>query len=235
MTTKPPTPQLPSHLHPTPPHPPDTPHPHTHTHTAVKNQGQCGSCWAFSATEQIESQTFLDTGVLNVLSPQQIVSCDTVDGGCNGGNPVNAYYYANTAGGVEYESDYPYTSGTTQVDGTCTFDAADVAPNTTPQTYSIISQSPSQEANIYSQIQTTPMSICVDATIWQTYTGGIITPSDACGTSINHAVQLVGIGSSGSTYYIVRNSWSSSWGEDVSRAAAAAAAAILGSWCCWWC
>eukprot|EP00591_Stephanopyxis_turris_P009946 CAMPEP_0195507252 /NCGR_PEP_ID=MMETSP0794_2-20130614/734_1 /TAXON_ID=515487 /ORGANISM="Stephanopyxis turris, Strain CCMP 815" /LENGTH=329 /DNA_ID=CAMNT_0040633871 /DNA_START=91 /DNA_END=1080 /DNA_ORIENTATION=- len=184
--------------------------------TAVKNQGQCGSCWAFSTTEQIESDTFLATGVLNTLAPQQIVSCDTVDDGCNGGNPINAYSYVKGAGGVEFLKNYPYTSGTTQTAGACDFDKADVAKNTKPTGYNIISQSASQEVNMYSQIQESPMSVCVDATLWQTYSSGIITAADNCGTSIDHAVQAVGIGGADTDtpYWIVRNSWAADWGED---------------------
>lgn len=183
--------------------------------TPVKNQGQCGSCWAFSTTEQIESDTFLATGKLDVLSPQQIVSCDTVDGGCNGGNPINGYSYVYSAGGIEFDKDYPYTSGTTQADGTCTFNAKFIAANTKPTTYGLVSQSASQESNMYTQILDTPMSVLVQATTWQTYSGGIITSKDGCGTNIDHAVQAVGIGQSGGvTYWIVRNSWSATWGED---------------------
>lgn len=188
--------------------------------TPVKNQGQCGSCWAFSTTEQIESDNFLATGKLDILAPQQIVSCDTVDAGCNGGNPLNAYKYVQGAGGVEYNKDYPYTSGTTQANGVCNFNANDVAPNTSPTGYSVISQTASQEKNMYAQIQHSPMSVCVDATLWQTYQSGIITKASNCGTSIDHAVQAVGIGSTTTEagkeihYWIVRNSWAASWGVD---------------------
>jgi len=180
--------------------------------TPVKNQGQCGSCWAFSTTEQVESDTFLATGKLNVLSPQQIVSCDTVDGGCNGGNPINGYAYVNGAKGLESNANYPYTSGTTQTDGTCSFDAADVVKNTSPTSYSLISSKASQEQNMYTQILSSPMSVCVDATIWQTYQSGIITAADNCGTSIDHAVQAVGIQGGSTPAWIVRNSWTDSWG-----------------------
>jgi C1A family cysteine protease len=173
--------------------------------TPVKNQGQCGSCWAFSTTQQIESDTFLATGVLPVLSPQQLVSCDTTDSGCNGGDPINAYQYVQSAGGIEYLANYPYTSGTTQQNGQCNFQQASLAPSTSPSAYNVVSQSPSQESNMYTQIQNSPMSVCVDATIWQTYTSGIISAADNCGTSTDHAVQAVGIGgaSTSQPYWIV--------------------------------
>ena len=81
--------------------------------TPVKNQGQCGSCWAFSATEQIESDNFLATGQLLELSPQQITSCDTTSYGCSGGWTEHAYDYVKSAGGIESAHAYPYTSGAT--------------------------------------------------------------------------------------------------------------------------
>merc|ERR1712087_1081315 len=95
--------------------------------TPIKNQGQCGSCWAFSATEQLESQYFQEFGVLKELAPQQIVSCDTTDAGCNGGNPINAWGYVSGFGGQELSSDYPYTSGVSGQSGTCTAVKSDIA------------------------------------------------------------------------------------------------------------
>jgi hypothetical protein len=191
--------------------------------TPVKNQGQCGSCWAFSTTEQIESDRALAGHGLTVLAPQQIVSCDTTDDGCNGGNPMNAYAYVQNVGGIEFSKDYPYTSGTTEANGVCKFKKADLAANTAPTGYSIISSQPTQESNMYTQILKSPMSVCVDATLWQTYQSGVITKADNCGTSIDHAVQAVGIGgvdrngkatSRTGAYWIVRNSWAADWGEE---------------------
>jgi C1A family cysteine protease len=180
--------------------------------TPVKNQGQCGSCWAFSATEQLESQYFQKYGVLKELSPQQIVSCDTTCDGCGGGNPIEAWGYVNGFGGQEPKTDYPYTSGTTGQAGTCTSNAADVVEDV-GSTYSLIAQSPSEESNMLAQIQESPMSVCVDAELWQTYQGGVITAQSGCGTQIDHAVQATGYNAEGN-YWIVRNSWGESWGED---------------------
>merc|ERR1719230_619446 len=75
--------------------------------TPVKDQGSCGSCWSFSATEEIESAVFMATGKLPTLSTQQIISCDKVDEGCNGGDTVTAYKYVEKAGGLDTASDYP--------------------------------------------------------------------------------------------------------------------------------
>lgn len=188
--------------------------------TAIKNQGQCGSCWSFSATEQVESTTFQNTGTLPLLSEQTLVSCDTVDSGCNGGNPINAWGAMNGWGGDEFNKDYPYTSGTTQADGTCSgIVTADIATHTNPNSYSMIASAASDESAMAVQIQKSPMSVCVDAAnLWQTYTGGLVTAADNCGTSIDHAVQAIGINTdtfSGQkkTYWIVRNSWTATWGE----------------------
>jgi len=180
--------------------------------TPIKNQGQCGSCWAFSATEQLESQYFQKYGSLKELSPQQIVSCDTTDNGCGGGNPITAWSYVSSFGGQEPKSDYPYTSGVTGQSGTCSAQKSDVAEDV-GQTHSLIASEPSQESNMLAQMQDSPMSVCVDAQLWQTYTGGVITASSGCGTSVDHAVQATGYNAEGN-YWIVRNSWGTSWGEN---------------------
>jgi len=180
--------------------------------TPVKNQGQCGSCWAFSATEQLESQYFQKYGKLQELAPQQIVSCDTTCLGCNGGNPIEAWGYVSSFGGQEAKSDYAYTSGITGQTGTCKSNKADVIEDVGP-TYKLIASTPSQESNMLAQIQESPMSVCVDATLWQTYQGGVITASSGCGTEIDHAVQATGYNAEGN-YWIVRNSWGESWGEN---------------------
>merc|ERR1712110_876683 len=91
--------------------------------TPVKDQGNCGSCWAFSATEEIESAVFMSTKKLPVLSTQQIISCDRgQDEGCNGGDTVTAYKYVEKAGGLDTGSDYPDKSHKTGKTGRCTWD-----------------------------------------------------------------------------------------------------------------
>lgn len=192
--------------------------PHCTLYAYATHNIYSGSCWSFSAAEQVESQVFINTGTLPLLSEQTLVSCDTVDSGCNGGNPINAWGSMNGWGGDEYNKDYPYTSGTTQANGACSgIVTSDIAPNTSPNSYSMIASAASDESAMAVQIQKTPMSICVDAAnLWQTYTGGLITKSSNCGTSIDHAVQAVGINTdtfSGQTktYWIVRNSWTDTW------------------------
>merc|ERR1711920_506832 len=85
--------------------------------TPVKNQHQCGSCWAFGGTECLESEYKITYGQLNVLSPEQPTSCDSNCGGCAGGNAIYAWQYVNSVGGQVSESDYPYIAG---VNSTCT-------------------------------------------------------------------------------------------------------------------
>jgi len=173
--------------------------------TPVKDQGQCGSCWAFSATEAIESYLFLKTGTLNVLSPQQITSCDKVDGGCNGGWPYRAYDYVKTAGGMELERDYPYTSGSGQT-GTCKFVASKVVSGSGLKGYT---QTQKSEAQLQAALNNGPVSVCVAADAFQSYRSGIL---KICPGQIDHCVQAVGY-DSGNNYYIVRNSWATTWGE----------------------
>jgi len=174
--------------------------------TPVKDQGQCGSCWAFSATAAIESYGALSGKYkLNVLSAQQITSCDKVDQGCNGGNTETAYQYVKKAGGIELNSNYPYTSGT-GITGVCKFNSGDVAETITG--YTSISKG---ESNLQTAVNSGPASICLAATAFQTYTSGIL---KICPGQIDHCVQVVGYDSSNSPpYWIIRNSWATSWGE----------------------
>jgi C1A family cysteine protease len=176
--------------------------------TGIYNQGACGDCWAFSATETIESYYCLyGGGSLTNLAMEQIVDCDPNDDGCNGGWPYRAYEYVQSCGGLETLNDYPYTAGN-GVSGQCQFDQS-LAVATVTGWSSI-----SGETGLYQQTSSSsggPVSVCVDASSWQYYTGGILT---SCGNQVDHAVQLVGYqnyGESGA-YWIVRNSWGQDWG-----------------------
>lgn len=177
--------------------------------TPVKNQEQCGSCWAFSVTEEVESCWHLAGNPLIELSVQQIVSCDHNDLGCNGGDPPTAYQYIMNAGGLDLSKDYPYTSGGGN-NGQCHFKKSGVAAHISGFKYA--TQDNDEQAMQQVVATTAPLSICVDASTWQFYTGGIIT--SACGTQLDHCVQATGYGSdNGVPYWEVRNSWGSSWGE----------------------
>ena len=174
--------------------------------TAVKDQGYCGSCWAFSATEQIESDA-IRLGLLttsDALSPEQIVQCDTIDDGSDGGNTETAVEYVKMAGGIESEDAYPYTSYY-DVTGSCTSNSADFLV-TVNEYYSLADE----DAMITYMFSTGPISICLDASSWSSYVSGIIT---TCGMDVDHCVQAVGINMD-EGYWIVRNSWGTEWGNE---------------------
>lgn len=181
--------------------------------TAVKDQGRCGSCWAFSATEAIESYAMLNAkanglnGTLMELSPQQINSCDKEDDGCNGGNTESAFDYVFQAGGLQYESDYPYTSGGRGRTGKCKVDKSKFAISI--KGYKSVR---SGEKNLKAALNNGPVSICLAADTFQSYTGGIL---QSCDNEVDHCVQGVGYDDTGDQpYWIVRNSWADDWGEE---------------------
>jgi len=172
----------------------------------VKDQGYCGSCWAFSATEQIESDAMRSLGKTFLLSPEQITQCDTRSSGCDGGWTERAYDYVTKAGGLETDENYPYTSYQ-GVTGTCKSDKTKFV--VTVNSYTTIDG----ESDMASYVQSTgPLSVCLDAAKWNSYKGGIVT---SCGNRVDHCVQAVGVDTSVSGgYWKVRNSWGDSWGED---------------------
>lgn len=179
----------------------------------VKNQGACGSCWAFSATETVESAVsiFHDVHPVLILSPQQLVSCSAAYGnhGCNGGNYTSAWDYLKTHA-QETEADYPYTSGSFGITGTCKADTAKGVVKTQSTAYHNVGHS---NSDIMSAIDRQPTSVGVDASsnVFQNYHDGVIT--SGCGTSLDHAIVAVGYGTdAGQDYFLVRNSWGTSWG-----------------------
>jgi len=173
----------------------------------VKDQAACGSCWAFSAVEAIESFAFLNGHGLHGLSPSQIVECDTkgMDRGCNGGVPSSAISYVHSAGGIMKEADYPYRNGKGGV-GACEFQPSKVAVKVKGAAVAT-----KGESSLEHEIEYGPPSICIAADSWQMYTGGIIM---SCPGQIDHAVQLVALDKTSATHYwTVKNSWSTGWGE----------------------
>jgi C1A family cysteine protease len=188
--------------------------------TRVKDQGYCGSCWAFSTVEGIESGVFMTTGTLpQPLSTQQLISCDKNDWGCDGGDLPSAFAYVQKEGGIDTEAHYPDTSHNDGRDGTCKVATHTVkvtgahwaVPECTGGTCS------GQDENGLKAALATygPLSICVNANDWDGYTSGVY--SRACSGSYNsldHCVQLVGYDTTAATpYWKVRNSWGEGWGE----------------------
>lgn len=173
--------------------------------TPVKNQQQCGSCWAFSTTGVIEGYYAIKNGKLLSFSEQQIVDCDTTCYGCGGGWPYLAVEYA-AQNGLETESDYPYTA----MDGTCKYSKSKAVQ--TNNGYAFVT--PDSANDLMAAIVNSPVSVAIEAdqSVFQFYSSGVI--SSGCGDGIDHAVLAVGYTTvSGEQAYIVKNSWGTSWGD----------------------
>jgi KDEL-tailed cysteine endopeptidase len=179
----------------------------------VRDQGQCGSCWAFSAVGALESRAFIqaiDKHGLLQLSEQQLVDCaggSYGNEGCNGGDMGAAFDYAKDYGMMN-RTDYPYTAQ----DGDCAFDGNKVT-RVKPSGHTMVT--PNSAAALKTAIADGPVSVAIEADtfVFQFYSGGILN-SAACGTNLDHGVVAIGYGvdPSKGEYYIVRNSWGSSWG-----------------------
>lgn len=177
--------------------------------TPVKDQGMCGSCWAFSTTQNIEGVHFLKHNELAVLSEQQLVDCDKINQGCNGGEMQVAMQWLADHGGLVTEKDYPYTGS----DDECKFTPSMMKVNVTG--YLNISTNETEIAK--SLVELGPLSIGVVADPWQFYIAGIANPW-FCSGELDHGVLLVGYGHgmgliSEADYWLVKNSWGSWWGE----------------------
>lgn len=178
--------------------------------TPIKNQEQCGSCWAFSTTGSVEGAWFLKNGTLVSLSEQQLVDCSGPEGnqGCNGGLMDQAFQYIIDNKGITTEAAYPYTAA----DGTCQSAGKPVAA--TLSGYKDVAAN--SEVALETAIVQQPVSVAVEAdqNVFQFYSGGVM--DSACGTQLDHGVLAVGYGvdsTSGKEYYKVKNSWGADWGE----------------------
>jgi len=182
--------------------------------TPVKNQGQCGSCWSFSATGSMEGAYQIASGKLVSLSEEVLVQCDTVDQGCQGGLMDNAFKFAE-ANGIAAEEAYPYTSGT-GIRGLC-----DKAKEAVPVVHvtGFTDVKSGDEAALQSAVAIGPVSVAIEAdkSAFQLYKSGVL-DSFMCGTKLDHGVLVVGYGTStgifSKDYWKVKNSWGATWGEE---------------------
>ncbi|XP_058122491.1 procathepsin L-like [Anopheles ziemanni] len=177
--------------------------------TRVKNQGQCGSCWAFSATGALESQWFLQHRKLVELSEQNLMDCSTWNGGCDGGIPSRAYQDIMAEGGINLESDYPYEE---HQNDQCKFNRSAVAA-TVKGVYYI----PRTEKALMQAVAINgPISVAIEVLdSFHYYRSGVYYDPKCSSAGINHAVLVVGYGtaSDGTEYWLVKNSWGEDWGD----------------------
>eukprot|EP00092_Neocalanus_flemingeri_P017837 GFUD01019301.1.p1 GENE.GFUD01019301.1~~GFUD01019301.1.p1 ORF type:complete len:380 (+),score=117.66 GFUD01019301.1:91-1140(+) len=180
--------------------------------TPVKNQGKCGSCWSFSATGALEAMHHRATGKLVSLSEQNLIDCSTQYGnhGCHGGVMDAAFQYIKDNGGIDTEESYPYEGE----DDTCRYNSADNGATD----IGFMDVDAGDEAALKTAIATQgPCSVGIDASheSFQFYSKGVYRDDECSPDNIDHGVLAVGYGEeSGEAYWLIKNSWGPSWGEE---------------------
>merc|ERR1719167_1299854 len=180
--------------------------------TPVKDQKQCGSCWAFSATGSLEGQTFLKTGKLPSLSEQNLVDCSEKFGnmGCFGGLMDSAFKYIKANGGIDTEASYPYEAK----NGHCRYNATNVGGE---DTGFVDIHHGNEKALMEAVAKKGPISVAIDASrpTFHFYHEGVYYDEKCSSMHLDHGVLAVGYGSDkkGGDYWLVKNSWNTSWGN----------------------
>ena len=175
----------------------------------IQDQEQCGSCYAFSSVQQIQSAYAITNGKLIDLSEEQVVECSKKNSGCNGGLMTSVFEYA-MSNPLCLDEDYPYTSGNGK---TSSCDTSCEGVVSVSSCYEI---EENNQMDLKMALHEQPVSVAIDASTpyFQMYSGGII-DSSKCGTDLDHAVFLIGYGTeNGVDYWLLRNSWSDSWGDN---------------------
>jgi len=180
--------------------------------TPVKNQRSCGSCWSFAGTASIESDIFVETGKLPILSPQEFVDCAPNPnhcggtGGCEGSTADLLFNYSVHSRGIALEKDYQYTGR----DGSCRISTTKIAAKI--KGFTVVKSNDADA--LMAAVNKQPIAVNVAASSWSFYSGGIVSFKKNA-LVLDHVVQLVGYGSeNGKDYWLVRNSWGPNWGEN---------------------